>query len=104
MPLKRYKCKLFASDRVITEACDSDDVARLENQVDGLQRMLAGNNLEPCPFCGGSANVELYDVPLGGDHHVTMYTATCYGCGVRTPVQAARGVCELAWNTRHKQE
>ena len=54
-------------------------------------------DLLTCPFCGGDAREEEWDVTSGSFHHVT-----CTGCGATSgrfsdPIGAVS-----AWNLRHK--
>jgi Lar family restriction alleviation protein len=100
--IKRYKCEIFGNNGVIYEACDAAKVAELENQVELLRELLGKPELAPCPFCGGSAYIEDYDVPLGGEHHVSMYAAKCYMCATCQPPQQSRAMATDAWNNRHQ--
>jgi Lar family restriction alleviation protein len=77
-------------------------VAELENQMALLRELLGKPELDPCPFCGGTGIMEEYDVPLGGEHHVSMFYARCYRCATAQPPQQSRGLATEQWNNRHQ--
>ena len=63
----------------------------------GKEVLTMPDTLEPCPFCGGEAEVNyscLYE---------TGYFVSCTMCEVRTKKYSSREKAEKAWNRRAKE-
>lgn len=63
-------------------------------------------NLLPCPFCGGSAIIEmqdnLRDLRIWGGY--APWTAHCVVCGADGPKRKEKRQAIAAWNTRTQEE
>lgn len=60
-----------------------------------------GNELKPCPFCGGKAKLMADQTPWSRVHG---YFVTCLKCGVETPRnKRSAGEAAFAWNMRKRE-
>lgn len=72
------------------------------------------NELKPCPFCGGEAEVKVCDgagchyAKIGTDvlfgRKMTHCLVRCEGCGVKTKAYLTRRGVFNAWNRRANDE
>ena len=54
-------------------------------------------DLKPCPFCGGEAEIEK---KTGFDRKIIGAWVTCSGCGANTLTYSTEKVAIEAWNKR----
>lgn len=56
------------------------------------------NELKPCPFCGGEADILEVNDDTNNFHG---YVACCLTCGCGTPGSEDEAECCAVWNNRH---
>ena len=57
------------------------------------------NALQPCPSCGGRA--EILDFEVSGDN---LWQVACGQCGMATELEDERVICIQHWNRRDQEE
>ncbi|WP_368373575.1 Lar family restriction alleviation protein [[Clostridium] symbiosum] len=58
-----------------------------------MTQIIEVNNLKPCPFCGGEAELRTQENPFG---HMTA-RITCKRCHCTSPHIDGRPYCRICW-------
>ncbi len=79
-------------DRISRELCETGDDENLRSEIDMVLGRVVAKALQPCPFCGGTANTALDD-----DEWSYVF---CTECGARSDSYETEGQAIGAWDRR----